>query len=138
MALPLVATKWLDSVSVVLCGIMSMHLTPWHVVQIFFRKKKSLKKGLGYRLAWSGRVGLQKKMGRPGVGPFFIQAKEFKFRLGKNGRVWVRSENFGPFCHVKWKIMHPMKHEYACTAYALNVYPHSKVKSVTPRPNFCS
>ena len=42
------ATKWLDSagvVTVVLCAFIFMYLEPWHVVQIFFRKKNLKKRG---------------------------------------------------------------------------------------------
>ena len=101
----------------------------WHVVQIFFREKKVRKNG--FVIGQLGQVRLaHKKMGRLRVGQFFIQAKEFKFRLGKNKQVWVKLENFGLFCHVQCKIMHSMKHNYAYTVYSLNAYPHSKVKRI--------
>ena len=58
-SLPLVATKWLGSVSAMLCTFMFMHLAPWHVVYIFFKKKK-FKKMSGV-MGKPGRVGLAPK-----------------------------------------------------------------------------
>ena len=89
--LPLVATKWLNSVSVVLyvyapstlaCSLKWVRLNQGLVEldQVSQQKKK--------------------KRGRPWVGPFFIRAKIFEFRRVQNKRVWVGLANFGPFCHV--------------------------------------
>ena len=80
---PLVATKWLNSVSAVLCAFMFVHLAPWYVVKYFFLKK-SLKIGSSHELVGLGRVALKKK-GGPRVGPFFIRVIKFGFWPGQNG-----------------------------------------------------
>ena len=85
--LPLVATKWLNSVSVVL------YVYAPSTLACSLKWVRS-----DHRLVESDRVSPQKKRGRPWVGPFFIRAKIFEYRQVQNKRVWVGLANFGPFC----------------------------------------
>ena len=80
---PLVATKWLNSVSAVLCAFMFVHLAPWYVVKYIYIFLKSLKIGSSHELVGLGRVALKK--GGPQVGPFFIRVIKFGFWPGQNG-----------------------------------------------------
>ena len=83
---PLVATKWLNSVSAVLCAFMFVHLAPWYVVKYFFLKK-SLKIGSSHELVGLGRVALKKK-GRATGWPIFYSGYQIWVLAGSK---WVSS-----------------------------------------------
>lgn len=51
---------------------------------------------MGSGLGWVG----PQKMEGPRGGPYFFRAKKWGSYRGQNGRVWVESAKFGPFCHA--------------------------------------